>query len=318
MPRTYCFGRIEVRPDERRVVDSGAAVALGARAFDLLLALIEHRDRVIGKDELIALVWPDTVVEESNLTVQVSALRKVLGAESISTVPGRGYRFALAPDAPRQAAHASIGNGAIAPALPDKPSIAVLPFANLGADPEQEFFTDGITDDIIADLSRFHSLFVIARNSSFTYKGKAVDVRTVGSELGVRYVLEGSIRRSANRVRVNAQLIDAVDGKSVWAEKYDRVLEDIFAVQEEIALAIEPDNVIALVAIAYCEFQQLYLWIAPDRDRVWHNATEATARAIASDPSASLAYSWRGLLQLYSAPPVRWDEACRTCVEAWN
>lgn len=122
--------------------------------------------------------------------------------------------------------------------LPDKPSIAVLSFTNMSGDPEQEYFTEGITEDIITELSRFHSLFVIARNSSFTYKGKAVDVRTVAKELGVRYVLEGSIRRAANRIRVTAQLIDAITGNHIWAEKYDRVLEDIFAVQEELTQGI--------------------------------------------------------------------------------
>ena len=122
--------------------------------------------------------------------------------------------------------------------LPDKPSIAVLPFTNMSGDPEQEYFTDGVSEDIITELSRFHSLFVIARNSSFTYKGKAVDVRTVSRELGVRYVLEGSIRRAANRIRVTAQLIDALTGNHIWAEKYDRVLEDIFAVQEELTQGI--------------------------------------------------------------------------------
>ncbi len=123
-------------------------------------------------------------------------------------------------------------------ALPDKPSIAVLPFSNMSGDPEQEYFTDGITEDIITELSRFHSLFVIARNSSFSYKGQSPDIRRVGRELGVRYVLEGSIRKSANRIRVTAQLIDAITGNHLWAEKYDRVLEDIFEVQEELTRSI--------------------------------------------------------------------------------
>ena len=136
------------------------------------------------------------------------------------------------------AAKPSPAAGEIDLSLPDKPSIAVLPFTNMSGDPEQEYFTDGITEDIITELSRFHSLFVIARNSSFTYKSKAVDVRTVAKELGVRYVLEGSIRRAGNRIRVTAQLIDALTGNHIWAEKYDRVLEDIFAVQEEVTRAI--------------------------------------------------------------------------------
>jgi TolB-like protein/class 3 adenylate cyclase/Tfp pilus assembly protein PilF len=122
--------------------------------------------------------------------------------------------------------------------LPDKPSIAVLPFQNMSGDPEQEYFTDGITEDIITELSRFHSLFVIARNSSFSYKGKSPDIRQVGRELGVRYVLEGSIRKSSNRIRVTGQLVDTLTGNHIWAERYDRVLEDIFAVQEEVTQAI--------------------------------------------------------------------------------
>jgi adenylate cyclase len=122
--------------------------------------------------------------------------------------------------------------------LPDKPSIAVLPFLNMSSDAEQEYFTDGVSEDIITELSRFRSLFVIARNSTFTYKGKAVDVRTVSRELGVRYVLEGSVRRTGNRIRVTAQLIDALGGNHIWAEKFDRALEDVFAVQEEVTQAI--------------------------------------------------------------------------------
>jgi adenylate cyclase len=123
-------------------------------------------------------------------------------------------------------------------ALPDKPSIAVLPFQNMSGDVDQEYFTDGITEDIITELSRFHSLFVIARNSSFSYKGKSSDIRQVGQELGVRYVLEGSIRKSSNRIRVTGQLIDTLTGNHIRAERYDRVLEDIFAVQEEVTRAI--------------------------------------------------------------------------------
>ncbi len=135
-------------------------------------------------------------------------------------------------------AAASLAGLAAPPALPDKPSIAVLPFTNMSDDPEQEYFTDGISEDIITELSRFHELFVIARNSTFTYKGRAVDVRVVAGELGVRYVLEGSIRKAANRVRVTGQLIDALSGNHIWAERYDRTLEDIFAVQEELTQSI--------------------------------------------------------------------------------
>ena len=122
--------------------------------------------------------------------------------------------------------------------LPDKPSIAVLPFTNMSGDPEQDYFADGIVEDIITGLSRIKWLFVIARNSSFAYKGKAIDVKQVGRELGVRYVLEGSVRKSGNRVRITAQLIDAETGRHIWAERYDRALDDIFAVQDELTMSV--------------------------------------------------------------------------------
>ena len=239
----------------------GQPAVLGARGFDLLLCLIEHRERVVGKDELLALVWPDLVVEENNLNVQVSALRKLFGANAITTVAGRGYRFvqpgleiqelggASFPSfAPPSAASdpdgsaperrkATLPPGDSLP-LPEKPSVAILPFVNLSGDREQEYFADGLTEDITTELSRFRSLFVIARNSAFTYKGRAVDVRQIASELGVRYVLEGSARRSGARVRVNAQLIDALSGNHIWADTYDRMIEDVFDLQEDLTQSI--------------------------------------------------------------------------------
>ena len=154
-----------------------------------------------------------------------------------AAAPANGTHGAAAPSAAVSAV-ATTSTATIELSLPDKPSIAVLPFTNMSGDPEQEYFTDGITEDIITELSRFHSLFVIARNSSFSYKGQSPDIRRVGRELGVRYVLEGSIRKSANRIRVTAQLIDAITGNHLWAEKYDRVLEDIFEVQEELTRSI--------------------------------------------------------------------------------
>ena len=155
------------------------------------------------------------------------------------TYPIKAYRIRIGDKAePTATAAAKPGAGEIDLSLPDKPSIAVLPFTNMSGDPEQEYFTDGVTEDIITELSRFKSLFVIARNSSFSYKGKSPDIRQVGRELGVRYVLEGSIRKSANRIRVTGQLIDALTGNHIWAEKYDRVLEDVFEVQEEVTQAI--------------------------------------------------------------------------------
>ncbi|MEO6362025.1 MAG: winged helix-turn-helix domain-containing protein [Caldimonas sp.] len=229
-------GRYELQPVERRLLVDGQPAALGARAFDVLLALVEQPGALLGKDQLLDRVWPGLVVEENNLAAQISTLRKVLGSEAIATIPGRGYRFAARMDTRAPAIAPIVGELDLS--LPDRPSIAVLPFSNLSGDPEQEYFTDGVTEDIITELSRFHSLFVIARNSTFSYKGKAVDVRTVAKELGVRYVLEGSIRRVSNRIRVTGQLIDALTGNHIWAERYDRVVEDIFAVQEEVTQSI--------------------------------------------------------------------------------
>lgn len=238
MTTIYKLGEFEVRADERRVLVRGRPQALGGRAFDLLLALIEQRDRVVGKNELMALVWPGMVVEDNNLTVQISVLRKLLGANAVVTVPGRGYRFCRELQAPDLASDRGGTSARPVLALPEKPSVAVLPFLNLSGDPEQAYFADGVTEDITTELSRFHSLFVIARNSAFTYQGQAVDVRSVSRELGVRYVVEGSVRRAGARVRVAAQLIDAVSGEHLLGEKYDRLLQDIFDLQEEVACAI--------------------------------------------------------------------------------
>ena len=237
MQARYRFGGFDMLPGTRRLMLDDAPVVIGARAFDLLQCLIECRERVVSKDDLIRRIWPQTVVGENNLNVQVATLRKLLGAQAVVTVAGHGYRFGLELKVPQMAV-ADLQSLSAPLALPDKPSIAVLPFLNLSDDPQQAFLADGVTEDITTELSRFHSLFVIARNSAFTYKGQAVDVRTVSRELGVRYVVEGSVRRAGRRVRVVAQLIDALTGEHVWAERYDRVQGDIFDLQEEVTHAI--------------------------------------------------------------------------------
>ena len=189
-------------------------VAIGSRAFDVLRVLVERHDDLVSKDEIMAAVWPGTVVEDNNLTVQISALRRILDrgrakGSCIQTVAGRGYRFVVPMT--RATANANSDTAAISGRgrPPRRLSIVVLPFTNISNDPDQEYFTDGITDDLTTDLSRISGSFVIARSTAFTYKGKAVDAKQIGRELGVRYVLEGSVRRSGNQVRVNTQLIDA-------------------------------------------------------------------------------------------------------------
>src|SRR5262249_53508806 len=210
----------------------------------------ENAGRLVTKEELIEAVWPDVIVSDQVLTHCVSEARQAIGDGGqtiIKTIPRRGYRFVAAVSrmvtnagAPPSAA-AEVTGVPSGPDLDqglDRPSIAVLPFANLSGDPREDYFSDGIADDIITELSRFSELVVIARNSSFQYKGKAVDIRQVGRELGALYVLEGSVKRSGDRVRIAAQLIDAAAGTHRWAERYDRDLHDVFAVQDDVAREI--------------------------------------------------------------------------------
>jgi TolB-like protein/Tfp pilus assembly protein PilF len=233
----------------RRELRRGAdLVALAPQVFDLLHYLIQNRERVVSKDDLIAGVWHGRIVSDSALTTRINAARSAIGDSGeaqrlIKTVLRKGIRFVGAVREEQGPAAAAVADSAAEPpkptlALPDKPSIAVLPFANLNSDPEQEYFADGIVGDIITELSRFSELFVIARNSSFQYKGKATDVRQIGRELGVHYLLEGSVRRGGDRIRISAQLIDAATGAHRWAEHYDRRLDDVFAVQDEVVRTI--------------------------------------------------------------------------------
>lgn len=225
------FGDFELRVGERRLTWRGETISVGSRAYDLLTYLVQHRDRVVGKDELLDQVWPGITVEESNLSVHVSALRKVLGADSLSTVPGRGYRF-VAPVVPAQA---DAAGGSARVTTPTRPSLAVLPLVDLSGDLEQEAFADGLVEDIITTLSNVSGLAVIARASCFTYKGRVVDVRDVGRELGVGHVLEGSVRNHRDRLRVSFRLVDARTGAQVWGERFDRAMSDVFALQDELA-----------------------------------------------------------------------------------
>lgn len=244
----YLFEDYSLDPDRRELTRHAEAVAIGPKVFDLLLYLIQNREHVVSKDDLLEAVWSGRIVAESTLTSHINAVRKAIGDSGeeqrlVRTITRKGFRFvgeikeASAGASPRAEPAKSEAPPAPALTLPDTPSIAALPFLNLSDDIEQEYFTDGVVEDIITALSRNRWLFVIARNSSFTYKGRAVDVKQVGRELGVRYVLEGSVRKAGRSVRVTGQMIDASTGAHVWAERYDRSSEDIFALQDEIALS---------------------------------------------------------------------------------
>ena len=230
----------------RELRAGGTIVSIEPQVFDLLVYLIENRDRVTSKDDLIASVWGGRIVSDSALDSRINAVRKALGDSGkeqrlIRTIARKGVRFVgdvhVRPMGlePQAEIHEP---SRVALPLPDRPAIAVLPFLNMSDEPEQEYFSDGISEDIITALSKLRWFFVIARNSSFTYKGKAVHMKQIAEELGVGYVVEGSVRKSGDRVRITAQLIDAETGSHIWAERYDRDIADVFAVQDEITEAI--------------------------------------------------------------------------------
>ena len=237
------FGPFRLDADAGILFHGAEPIPLGRRAVVLLAALVRQAGAPVSKDALIDAAWPGQAVEQSNLTVQIAAVRRVLAeiagqAQWIETLPRRGYRYLGPAAVPSGPGRAVARSEATALALPDRPSIAVLPFTNLSGDPTQDYFADGMVDDIITGLSRINWLFVIARNSTFTYKGRAVSATQVGQELGVRYVLEGSVRKTGASVRITGQLIDASTGMHVWAERYDRQSEDIFSLQDDIALSV--------------------------------------------------------------------------------
>ncbi|MGF6150150.1 TolB-like protein [Pseudomonas fluorescens] len=242
--------------ERRELTLRGQVVAVGPQVFDLLLLFVNNPDRVISKDDLLKAVWNGRIVSESTINSHINAVRKAIGDTGeeqrlVRTVARKGYRFvgqikvggigeAQQPDQPAIDEHARTDPKETPSSLvlPDKPSITVLPFQNLSGDPEQEYFADGIVEDIIAALSRIRWLFVIARNSSFTYKGRTVDAKGISQELGVRYVLEGSVRKCGNKVRITGQLIDATNGAHIWAERFEGALNDIFELQDQITESV--------------------------------------------------------------------------------
>jgi TolB-like protein len=238
------FGDCRLDLDRRELRRGGEPVRLAPKAFDLLAFLVQHRDRVVSKDDLFEAVWDGRVVSEAALTTRINAVRRALGDDGatqqlVRTFIRKGLRFVGdAVELPDAAAPT------LSPASEDKPAIAILPFRNLTGDPEQDYFVDGMVEEITTAIARCPGLFVIARNSSNTYRVEGVDVKQVARELGVRYVLEGSVRKAGNRVRIAGQLIDTASGGHIWAERFDGALDDVFAFQDQVASgvvgAIEP------------------------------------------------------------------------------
>jgi TolB-like protein len=245
----YAFGEYMLDVKRRELWRGGELLGLEPQVFDLLVYLVQNRDRVVGKDDLLQAVWAGRIVSNTALTTRINAARRALGDNGerqrvIRTLPRKGVRFVAeimeTPDGTHSRLAAAPGAAGVGPsaALPDKPSIAVLPFVNIGGDPDQEHFAAGMVEEIITALCRVRWLFVIARNSSFAYKGQTVDVKQVGRELGVRYVLDGAVRRSGDLVRITAQLLDAETGGYLWADRFDGTLADIFGLQDRVAAKV--------------------------------------------------------------------------------
>ena len=242
----------EIDINRRRLTRAETLVHVEPQVFDLLVYLVQNRDRVVSKDDLFATVWEGRIVSDSTLTSRINAARKAVGDSGkeqklIGTIARKGFRFlgevraSAAPDPTsaggRPPTETSEHSCSTRP-LTERPAIAVLPFTNMSGEAEQDYFSDGISEDIITALSKLRWFLVIARNSSFIYKGRPVHLRQVAVELGVDYVVEGSVRKDGDRVRITAQLNDVATGSHIWAERYDRDLADVFAVQDEITDAI--------------------------------------------------------------------------------
>ncbi len=321
----------------RRELHRGPDVVPTApQVFDLLDYLVRNRERVVSKDDLVNAIWNGRIVSDAALTTRLNAARSVIGDTGeeqrlIKTLPRKGFRFVGAVhEGDRPSGTVVVPNSGVeapkpALALQDKPSIAVLPFENMSDDPEQEYFADGMVEEITTALSRFKWLFVIARNSSFTFKGKAVDVKEVGRRLGVRYVLEGSVRKASGKVRIAGQLIDAVTGTHIWADRFERDLTDVFALQDEVTVAvvsaIQPKLLQTEIAMAtrrrsenlsaYDFFlRALQQYYQPTREGV-AEAIRLAHRALELDPGFGLAAALEGaghglnVLHGYAIDPQR-------------
>lgn len=313
----FAFGDYVLDPDRRELARGAETIAIGPQVFDLLLHLLRNRERVVTKDNLIDVIWGGRIVSESTLTSHINAMRKAIGDTGeeqrlVRTIARKGYRFvgevremdaAERPDLAKP--HASSAQELVPP---DRPSIAVLPFLNLSGDPTQDYFVDGVVEDIISALSRMGWLFVIARNSSFTYKGRPVDVKQVGRELGVRYVLEGSLRKAANRVRITGQLVDAGTGANIWSERFEGKLDNIFELQDQLAAdvvgAISPQLERAEIGRAQrkptesLDAYDYYLRAMADLHHGTRDAIDEALRlfykAIEFDPAFASAYAMAG------------------------
>lgn len=311
MNATVRFGRFEFRPATRRLLADDVAINVGARAFDVLQVLISRRDRIVAKDELLELVWPGLEVEENNLHAQVSLLRKLLGANAIKTIPGRGYQFVADVDAepvPAAAARAPV-------------SIAVLPFTSLGPGTADDYLLDGLTELMIASLAQDSSMRVIARTSSMAYKRSPKRVRDIAAELGVDHIVEGSLGREGNRIQVVVQLVHARTETHQWAQTYTREFRHLLPLLGEIAREVSAAVCGRLTAAESPRFTDplalsdealesylrgRYFW-AQRTTQSLHRASEAFSACVAASPDFAPAYGGlvdcQVVLALYGCEP---------------
>jgi TolB-like protein/DNA-binding winged helix-turn-helix (wHTH) protein len=368
-PDEIRFGKVVIRPIERQLIVAGELVKLGARAFDVLLVLVQNKDHLVSHNELFQRVWPGLVVEENNLAVQISALRKLLGPEMIVNIPGRGYRFMASQDpthAGPKPAHWARGlwiniavivvlavvyitvdqvvlqRGATFESSPPgstvepstTQSVAVLPFTDMSEKQDQEYFADGLSEEVMDLLSRVPNLHVAARTSAFSFKGKSDDIPTIARKLRVANILEGSVRKSGNSLRITVQLVRADSGYRLWSQNYDRKYKDIFQVQNDIAAAVVLALQISLLQEAFprnvgtsnIEAYTLYLqarsayFKGGPLDR--YRETVATVqRALERDPG--FAPSWSLLSRTFSliadtftSSPLDWEGARQAAIKA--
>src|SRR5262245_11328779 len=347
----WSFGPFRLDVANAQLWRGQEVIRLTNKALAVLCYLVEHSGQLVTKDDLFATVWPEVVVSDSALVACIGELRRALGdarrmPQFIETVHGRGYRF-LAPISPtpppvqgstfnvpgQETAHPVRSETPTALPLPepllDKPSIIVLPFVNLSGDPQQDYFSDGLTEVLTGDLSQISSLFVIGRNSAFTYKGKAVKVQDVGREMGVRYVLEGGVLKAKDTVRITAQLIDATSGYHLWAERYDQPLQNLFALQDEIVQKIVTTLKLQLtlqeqgwVVRKHTDNLAAYDYFLRGLDFWYRFTKEANAqarqmleKAVALDSRYAEAYAW--LSMTYSLEWTwRWSVAPQTLQRA--
>jgi adenylate cyclase len=305
-PKLFKIGDQLVRPQEGEISSSVGLRHVHPKVMEVLVCLTNKQGEVVTRDEILNEVWGHQHGTDKALTRCISELRRALGDDGkdsrfIRTIPKRGYRLLVAVE--------PVSNFDTRPEKSQTqkniPSIAVLPFINMSGEPDQEYFSDGITEDIITELCKFSGLFVIARNSSFTFKNKQVSVKQISQELGARYILEGSVRKVDNRIRVTAKLADGIDGGHVWAERFDRELKDIFAVQDEVVnqivkvLAVKLTANQELVFKRHTQNMEAYEYVLRGRELAWlhQQETGAEARRLLSqaiwlDPNYTTAYSW--------------------------